>query len=952
MTNEIKLPERLPCLFMEGKSGEGGAVVLGEIPFPGMSGDFLTDAYDTDSIKCFEMFVHKHKAFLILSIPYVYDGEQPRYAGVLVSLTSMEKSKDGMLFIEVKSIARVKIINLGNNDDNLLEANWEVIEEMHPPEDVSIEELRKNLSSLIYLADSALTVAQEDEALIEISKLHIEVINNLFSREDVGRITDSVAHYLNKFLSIPGVPQLISLLLFEGDVEKRLENTIKGYKELIDEIGIKKITAKEELDQKENTSIRVVRNSSSDERDILDGIPKKLPCFFMEDHLDEKPLWIYLPGHLMKFPVSLTGNNPYLIFFPRGSSSNIEEEGGKRAAMIIRLILVLGEEEQMIVYEILSRVYVTDFIPASESDDGVRYAKWEPFKEKYPSKKICSSKDFREKIERLVSAEVKILEIKTGVVYSRERVTSVMSYILNRDKNLRLITELIDSSGDHLNMFVDTIEGISDYLYQIFIQEDVLMRMGTTIEALELVVGHIQGTDSEKRKQSRMKFRRDGEGDLEYEEDINAIRAERIIFEKNDSQEEIFEENPPEEEQKTLDISRFSNEIEELRAFYGRKIIGEKGQARAGRILSRIHEFYLGPLWRPEGPIGVTLLLGPSGVGKTETAKTLAEFLLGSKNALTRIDCGEYQSQHEISKLIGAPPGYIGYTDRPLFAQENIDRPAIKQLIKSLERDLSEAGDVKRADLIKSEIEYYTKQIQVYIHQGSASQNESKPTRTADDSEFDPVFSILLFDEIEKAHPALFKLLLNIVGEGRVQLGSGELVSFYHSYIILTSNIGSEEIARLVSGKETGFQRRNQSKERSDKDIYNLAVKQLQKVFAPEFLGRIQDSIVVYSKLTEEELRKVQSKELEENLFSPLKESFPIDLIVQDDVKEFILRESGDHPEYGARELRFKIKRLLTVPLSSLINSGQVKKGDRVIATLKKDKDKERVFFSREPKID
>jgi ATP-dependent Clp protease ATP-binding subunit ClpC len=260
----------------------------------------------------------------------------------------------------------------------------------------------------------------------------------------------------------------------------------------------------------------------------------------------------------------------------------------------------------------------------------------------------------------------------------------------------------------------------------------------------------------------------------------------------------------------------------------------------------------------PKRPTGSFIFLGPSGVGKTELARTLAEFLFGDEDAMVRIDMSEYMEKHSVSRLVGSPPGYIGYDEGG-------------QLTEAVRR---------------------------------------KP------------YSVLLLDEIEKAHPDVFNILLQILEDGRLTDAQGRTVDFRNSIVIMTSNVGAQEISKntgigFTVGDETGI---------TYEDMKNRIMGELKKVFRPEFLNRI-DEVIVFHKLTKEEITQIV-----ELLLKRIRESLAereLSLNLTDGAADLLV-EKGWDPSMGARPLRRAIQRYVEDPLADEVLSQSMPPGSTV----------------------
>jgi CheY-like chemotaxis protein len=301
------------------------------------------------------------------------------------------------------------------------------------------------------------------------------------------------------------------------------------------------------------------------------------------------------------------------------------------------------------------------------------------------------------------------------------------------------------------------------------------------------------------------------------------------------------------------------------------------GQTQAFRHIVPFVEMHLAGLG-PEGrPVGVFLLLGPTGTGKTRTVEALAEVLHGSAKHYLRVDCGEYQLDHEVARLVGAPPGYLGHREtRPVLSQE-----ALLGVI------------TPQCDM-----------------------------------------PLVLFDEIEKAAPAMTRMLLGVLDKARLQMGDNTQVDFEKCLIFLTSNLGAKDMMRELLpnfGFETGGMRAADDLPGKLEAIAMAAVK---KQFSPEFINRI-DAVLTYQPLGDAEMvqiLEIQLDELRQHIRNKLgARSFQID--VTPAAKEFLLR-SGTSVQYGARELKRIVYRNVTQPLATLVAQSRVQAGGRVLVDL------------------
>ncbi|HEX8249158.1 MAG TPA: AAA family ATPase [Pyrinomonadaceae bacterium] len=313
------------------------------------------------------------------------------------------------------------------------------------------------------------------------------------------------------------------------------------------------------------------------------------------------------------------------------------------------------------------------------------------------------------------------------------------------------------------------------------------------------------------------------------------------------------------------------------------------GQERAVRRMSGLFQIYLAGMNNPSRPIGTLLFLGPTGSGKTRVVEAAAEVLFGDPLSVVKIDCAEFQHSHEIAKLIGSPPGYLGHRETsPMLTQENLDK---------------------------------------------AHTDETKLT-------------FVLFDEIEKASDALWQLLLGILDKATLTLGDNRRVDFSKAVVIMTSNLGAREMSDMISGG-IGFApskgQRIQEENEIDQKIYRTASEAAKRKFSPEFMNRI-DKVVVFRSLKEHHLRKILEIELNQ-VQNRITESAGTKFVFEctDEAKEFLLSEGIDL-KYGARHLKRAIERFLVYPLSNLVATEQVSTGDLVTI----DYDGEKLTFAKQ----
>ena len=286
------------------------------------------------------------------------------------------------------------------------------------------------------------------------------------------------------------------------------------------------------------------------------------------------------------------------------------------------------------------------------------------------------------------------------------------------------------------------------------------------------------------------------------------------------------------------------------------------GQDEAVTAISKSIRRSRAGLKDPKRPAGSFIFLGPSGVGKTELSKALAEFLFNSEDALISYDMSEYMEKHTVSRLVGSPPGYVGYDEGGQLTKAVRQRP----------------------------------------------------------------YSVLLFDEIEKAHPDVFNILLQILEEGRLTDGQGRKVDFRNTIIIMTSNVGAREIAQ---GTPIGFSGADSKAGLSDKEINSRVMTEMKKLFRPEFLNRIDD-IIVFKSLTKEQISQIVELMVADLRDRLIEQGMTINLT--EEARNYIAEEGTD-ATFGARPLRRAIQRILEDPISEQVLEGKWKAGNVIDAS-------------------
>ncbi|MEP7272359.1 MAG: AAA family ATPase, partial [Acidobacteriota bacterium] len=391
---------------------------------------------------------------------------------------------------------------------------------------------------------------------------------------------------------------------------------------------------------------------------------------------------------------------------------------------------------------------------------------------------------------------------------------------------------------------IERIRGVKEQMEQLKVQAEQFERAGDYGKVAELRYGRL----------------------VEFQKQLDADQAKLGELQKTGRtlKEEVTEEDVAEVVAKSTGVpvsKMLEGEMQKLVRMeegLGKRVIGQNDALVA--VANAVRRARAG-LQDPKRPIGSFIFLGPTGVGKTETARALAEFLFDDERSIVRLDMSEYMEKHAVARLIGAPPGYVGYEEGGYLTEAVRRRP----------------------------------------------------------------YSVVLFDEIEKAHPEAFNILLQILDDGRLTDGKGRTVDFKNTVIIMTSNLGSREIQEWEGDQET---------------LRSRVMEQLRDAFKPEFLNRV-DEIIIFKRLGLEELKEIIKIQLEGLRHMLLERK--ITLALEPSAEELLALEGFD-PVYGARPLKRAIQRLIQNPLAMKLLGGEVKPGDTL--EVKADLERRQMIFS------
>jgi ATP-dependent Clp protease ATP-binding subunit ClpB len=337
--------------------------------------------------------------------------------------------------------------------------------------------------------------------------------------------------------------------------------------------------------------------------------------------------------------------------------------------------------------------------------------------------------------------------------------------------------------------------------------------------------------------------------------------------------------------QRQLDPTLRSVESQVFQAALRSKVVGQEEGVRA---LVDLYQVYCAGMSSMNRPVGSLLFLGPTGSGKTRIVEAAAEILFGNPRAVSKVDCAEFQHSHEIAKLIGSPPGYLGHREtHPLITQEELAK-------------------------------FHTEKLKL---------------------------SFMLFDEIEKASDALWQLLLGILDKATLTLGDNRRVDLSQTMIFLTSNLGGGEIMELMTGGMGFVQPSNRTEDKLDVKVERTAQEAAKKKFSPEFMNRL-DKVVVFHPLRHEQLKQILDIELgmvQQRVLDTRRVQFSFRVTLK--ARKFLLLEGTDI-KYGARHLKRTIEKYVVYPLANLLATEQVRFGDMLVVDW--DSKSERLTFQKE----
>ena len=591
---------------------------------------------------------------------------------------------------------------------------------------------------------------------------------------------------------------------------------------------------------------------------ILEGLAQRVASGAVPEHMKNKHIYsLDLPGMIagskyrgefeerMKRLIAEVEENQDVILFLDEVHTMIGAggaEGAIDASSILKPALARGE------LRLIGATTIAEYRKYIEKDAALE-RRFQPVMVEEPSREECIEilKGIRGKYESHHKVKVSEEALQAAVDLS-------MRYINDRNLPDKAI-DVLDEACSKVNMkghkVPETMEKLEEARIELARQKEEAIRQGDFQEAALLNAEQKQVDEKLKKQQKRM--------DKKYEKQEQQVSEEDIADVVS-----VWSKVPINRLMES-EAGRLLNLEKELH----KRVIGQDEAVSA--VARAVKRGRIG-LKDPKRPIGSFLFLGPTGVGKTELSKALAEVLFGKEDAMIRVDMSEYMESHSVSKMIGSPPGYVGH---------------------------EEGGQLSD---------------QVRTHP----------------------YSVILFDEIEKAHPDVFNILLQVLDDGHITDSQGRKVDFKNTVIIMTSNAGAKAI---VEPKKLGFSAQKDEKADYARMKQNV-MDEVKRLFRPEFLNRI-DEIIVFHTLGEPELKKIVGLLCKE-FTSRVKEQLDIDLKIRDSVKKQIM-EKGTDAKFGARPLRRALQTELEDKLADAILSGEVKSGQKVEVGVSR---KEMKFYS------
>src|SRR3989338_334555 len=445
--------------------------------------------------------------------------------------------------------------------------------------------------------------------------------------------------------------------------------------------------------------------------------------------------------------------------------------------------------------------------------------------------------------------QITALEVERAALEKEKTWTKRMSRLTDIEKELDTLkdeNEGLSASWDAEKMVFEKLNALREQVDVLRRAREVAERDGDLTRVAEITYGELPKAEKEYETYEKKYFtsskKRDKEGFLKQEVDKEDI-AEVISKWTGIPLQNIMETE--------------ADKLVRIEEVLGGRVVGQEDAIKAVSSALRRARAGLAPIDRPMGSF---MFLGPTGVGKTELAKALAEFMFNDDKALIRIDMSEYMERHDTAKLIGSPPGYVGFEEGGQLTEIVRHRP----------------------------------------------------------------YSLILFDEIEKAHPEVFNILLQILDNGRLTDGKGRVVNFRNTIIIMTSNVGSQ-YSREMS--RVGFTASTKAEIKKQEDEYRKSIKEeLKSHFKPEFLNRV-DEVIIFNSLNKQAIERIVDIQLQE-LTERLQEK-GIRVVVDISAKKYIAKNGFD-PEYGARPVKRLIQKMILDQLADKIIGGQIKDGGKV----------------------